>query len=1202
MKKQILDGCTAAAHVAYALSDVATIYPITPVASMGETAQKWGLGGRLNLMGQRLDVREMESELGAAGAVHGALAGGSLATTFTASQGLMLMIPNMYKIAGELLPAVFHVGCRSLATHALSIFGDHQDVMACRATGFTMLVSASVQETMDLALVAHLAAIEGSLPVLHFFDGWRTSSEMDTIDVIDYDSMRPLVNWDKVNEFRRRSMNPEHPDLRGSAQNGDVYFQNREASNSLYDAFPGIVQKAMDSVAGITGRQYHLADYYGAPDADRVIVVMGSGADVVSETVEYLNSHEGYKTGVVKLRLYRPFPVEYLKKIIPSTARIVTVLDRTKEPGAQHEPLCCDVTAALLTGDSPRTGLKITGGRYGLSSKEFNPSMVKAIFDDMASEHPHDTFTVGINDDVTHLSLDVSENIDTLASAHCYQTVLYGIGNDGTVGGTKQVSAILGNDPDLYAQAYFSYSAKKSGGYTISQLRIARSPITSAYGIESADYVGCHKASYVNRFSMLDNIKPGCVFVLNSPWTAEQMKEKLPLEMRRQIAEKNLRFYNIDADSIAAEVGLSPRINMPMETVFLYLSKIVPFDKAYNALQEKIRETYIHEGGEVVDKNLKAISLAIDALKEIDYSSVEEWDTFDPVAPQRNVTYPSDAVKQFIENIHTPCIKGKGDLIPVSALSPDGTMPMGTTAYEHRRIALRVPVWNADKCVECTECSLVCPHAAIRPFILDSSELVAAPDGITTKPAKGIPDQTGHQFRIQNYPEDCLGCGSCSLVCPGNALIMTPIVDVVEKESVNLEWLRKNVTPKDNLMPAVTVKGSQLRTPGLEFSGACAGCGETPYVKLLTQLFGRHLIIANATGCSSIWGADYPSNPYCTDHTGRGPAWGNSLFEDNAEYGYGVLVSMLHRRERVAAIVRNLIESSSTAPFVKPALQAWLEAKDDTELSASTARLLIDMIKPMRNLSPQWAELCEASDMLAKKSVWAIGGDGWAYDIGFAGLDHVLASGDPLKVLVMDTECYSNTGGQTSKATPRACVAKYSLDGKPQRKKDLGRMMMTYGNVYVASISLGANYQQAIDALIEAERYPGPAIVIAYCPCINHGIRPGLGHSAIEERRAVEAGYWQLYRFNPQAYERGEEPLTIDQPIPGADNSGHNGSSPVTTSQPFKSKEPLDDVYEYIKCEDRYIDLNMISPLRAGLLQPKLQSDCNRIDDELKKL
>lgn len=1197
MKKQIIDGCTAAAHVAFALSDVATVYPITPIAAMGDIALRWGLEGRLNLMGQPLEVREMESELGAAGAVHGAAAAGALSTTFTASQGLMLMIPNMYKIAGELLPVVFHVGCRSLATHALSIFGDHQDVMACRATGFAMLSSASVQETMDLGAVAHLAAIEGSLPVLHFFDGWRTSSELDTIKMIDYESLRPLVDWEKVEAFRHRSMNPEHPDLRGSAQNPDVYFQNREASNRYYDAFPEIVQRAMDKIASVTGRQYHLVDYSGAPDADRVIVIIGSAAEVAAETSRYLNSEKGYKTGVITVRLYRPFPAKEFLAALPPTVATVAVLDRTKEPGAQHEPLCQDVMTALYNSD--RKNVRVIGGRYGLSSKEFNPSIVKAVFDEMANDTPKNPFTVGINDDVTHLSLDVDDDVETKVAQSTYQTIFYGIGNDGSVGGTKMLASLLGNTPGLYAQAYFDYSAKKSGGYTISQLRIGHAPVTSAYGISNADYVGCHKTSYVNRFDMVGKLREGGVFVLNSPWSATQLSTKLPLEMRRAIAEKHITLYNIDADSIGAQCGLGPRINTIMDTVWLAVSKLVDFDDAFAEFKNSIATTYRHEMGSVVERNFKAMDMTLKALKKIDYNSIEGWTIDRQEITTRNITYPDSAVEKFIKEIHTPCIEGRGDSIPVSALAPDGVMPMGTTAYEHRRIATRVPVWDAQKCVECMECSLVCPHAAIRPFVLSPEESEKVPDGFMMKDAYGMPE--GYKFHIQNFPEDCLGCSSCSIICPGHALTMTPINEVVDREAAIVEWLQENVSQKPALLPRPTVRGSQLHKPGLEFSGACAGCGETPYVKLLTQLFGERLIIANATGCSSIWGANFPSNAYCTTDGNRGPAWGNSLFEDNGEYGYGMLVAVEHQRNRVARQAKELIDDPTTPTYVKDALEAWYTSKGDPELSQQTGRSLARVLDGVKNLSEVYSALFAGADQFAKKTVWAIGGDGWAYDIGFAGLDHVLASGEPIKVLVMDTECYSNTGGQMSKATPRSAVAKYAPDGKRVAKKELGRMMMTYGNVYVASIALGANYQQAIDAIMEAERYPGPAIVIAYCPCLMHGIQPGLGHSIVEQRRAVESGYWPLYRFRPEEYALGKSGLTIDSVNPGADNSGSNGSSKLTASPEFANPEPVRTVQEYVMNEDRYADLNMTDATEAAILQPELQKDCSRILDNLHK-
>ncbi|MDE6278553.1 MAG: pyruvate:ferredoxin (flavodoxin) oxidoreductase, partial [Paramuribaculum sp.] len=838
----------------------------------------------------------------------------------------------------------------------------HQVVMACRAAGFAMLSSASVQETMDLGAVAHLAAIEGSLPVLHFFDGWRTSSELDTIDMIDYESLRPLVDWSKVEDFRHRAMNPEHPDLRGSAQNPDVYFQNREAANRYYDAFPSIVQKAMDKIASVTGRQYHLVDYSGAPDADRVIVVIGSAAEVAAETAAYLNAEKGYKTGVITVRLYRPFPTKEFLEALPASVKTVAVLDRTKEPGAQHEPLCQDVMTAMYNSD--RRDVRVIGGRYGLSSKEFDPSMVKAIYDEMAKDSPKNPFTVGIDDDVTHLSLEVTDKVETKVAQSTYQTIFYGIGNDGTVGGTKMLASVLGNTPGLYAQAYFNYSAKKSGGYTISQLRIGHAPVTSAYEISDADYVACHKTSYVNRFAMVDKVREGGVFVLNSPWTPEQLAVKLPLSMRQAIASKHLTFYNIDADKIASQCGLGPRINTIMDTVWLSVSNIVPFEDAIGEFKNSIAATYRHEVGTVVEQNFKAIEMTPAALQKIDYDTIEGWSAEPQEVSKRNVTYPNAAVEKFIKEIHTPCIQGRGDSIPVSALAPDGVMPMGTTAYEHRRIATRVPVWDADKCVQCTECSLVCPHAAIRPFVLSPDESKQAPANLALKDAHGMAQ--GYKFHIQNFPEDCLGCSSCSIICPGHALTMTPVEDVVDKEVPVVEWLQANVSQKAGMVPRPTVKGSQLYKPGLEFSGACAGCGETPYVKLLTQLFGERLIIANATGCSSIWGANFPSNAYCTTDGNRGPAWGNSLFEDNGEYGYGMLVAVEHQRARVAQQAKALIDNSDTPAYIKSALEAWYTSKDDPELSAQTGRILAGVLEEIKDQSPAYGELLSAADMFGK--------------------------------------------------------------------------------------------------------------------------------------------------------------------------------------------------------------------------------------------
>lgn len=1151
MAKQIIDGCTAAAYAAYALSEIATIYPITPVASMGETADKWGIAGKLNLMGSPMQVKEMESELGAAGATHGALAAGALATTFTASQGLLLMIPNMYKISGELLPAVFHVGARSIATHALSIFGDHQDVMACRATGFAMLASASVQEAEDLGFIAHIAAIDGSVPVLHFFDGWRTSNEMSTIDLVDYEKIRPLVNWDKVNAFRAAAMNPEHPDLRGSAQNSDVYFQNREAANRFYDVFPSVVQDAMNRYAGVTGRQYHLFDYVGAPDAEVVLVSMASSCEVIDETLLYLNAH-GYKAGVVKVRLYRPFDAKAMIAALPPTVRTIAVLDRTKEPGAQGEPLYLDVVTAIHTAG---LNVRVIGGRYGLSSKEFDPAMVKAVCDEALKPDPKQQFTVGINDDVTHLSLDYDSSHFLVTPPGVVQCEFYGMGSDGTVGATRQAASIIGNATGMYAQAYFQYSAKKSGGYTISELRFGPQPVTSAYRIKAADYIACNKSTYVHRFALLSNIRPGGIFVLNSPWTLEDMERELPPALKRRIASSKVRFYNVDAAAIAEKCNLGVRINTIMEAVFLHLKPVMPEAQSIPLLKKAITSSYAHEGGEVVQNNIAAVDMAVAAVKEISYPA--SW-----AEVPDHTGADSGSVPKFVEDVAQPCLDLLGNDLPVSAFSPSGTMPMGTTAYEKRGIAIRVPKWHFDKCVECTECSLVCPHAAIRPYLLTASELSGAPHGFDVKPARAKA-LAGLSFRIQVYPLDCTGCGSCAVICPGHALEMLPLASQVPQQVEALDYARHHISVKDNLLPKTTIPGTQLCEPCLEFSGACAGCGETPYVKLLTQLFGPRMLIANATGCSSIWGANFPSNAYCTTHNGFGPAWGNSLFEDNAEYGYGMACAVNHRREALRDAASRLAVDASSSQSVRDAANAWVQAFDNPSDSVTTAATLLTAIGSAPS-NPDATYILNHSDMLASKSIWAIGGDGWAYDIGFAGLDHVLAQNVNINILVMDTECYSNTGGQTSKATPLGAVMKYAADGKRTVKKDLGRMMMSYGHVYVASVALGANYQQTISALLEAEAYPGPSIVIAYCPCINHGIRSGMSHTIVEEKLAVRSGYWQLYRYNPSLAQQGKEPLTVDYPQP--DNS----------------------LVQFINGEDRYADLRMVDPKAASLLQPEL--------------
>ena len=1162
--KKIVDGCTAATYAAYAFSEVATIYPITPIASMGETADKWNVAGIKNLLGSPMQVREMESELGAAGATHGALAAGALATTFTASQGLMLMIPNMYKISGELLPGVFHVGCRSLATQALSIFGDHQDVMVCRATGFALLASASVQETHDLAIVSHLAALEGSVPVLHFFDGWRTSNEMSTIELLPYEDMLPLVPHDKIKAFRQRAMNPEHPDLRGSAQNSDVYFQNREAANRFYDAFPSIVQAQMDKAAKVLGRSYHLFDYIGAPDAERVIITMGSSCDVVEETVNYLNG-QGEKVGLVKVRLFRPFSAEHLLGAIPESVKAIAVLDRTKEPGSEGEPLYLDVATALFKA---KRNVTLIGGRYGLSSKEFDPSMAARIFEELSKENPKDGFTIGIDDDVTHTSLEVENHIYTLPPK-ISQAVFYGMGSDGTVGATKMAAKIIGDAENLYAQAYFHYSAKKSGGYTISELRIGPSPIHSAYGIEDADIVVCNKDTYVNRFDIVKNLKQGGILLLNSAWSAEDMETKLPAELKRKIAEKKIRLFNLDAFKIAAQHGMGVRINTIMLTAYLKIAPVVTFDEAYSRLRDLISSTYAHEGNAVVNTNLAAIEEAVGGIQEIAYPA--SW------LSASDFSKSTDTVPTYISEVARPCLNLKGDELPVSAFTPDGTMPMGTTAYEKRTIALNIPQWDVDKCVECTLCSLVCAHASIRPLLINETEKKSAPADMISKAAKE-PALKGLQYRIQVYPEDCTGCSSCAVICPGKALTMQPINTQIELQKELLAYAQENITIKDNLQPRNTIDGSQFHEPMLQFSGACAGCGETPYVKLLTQLMGERMLIANATGCSSIWGANFPSNAYCTNRHGQGPAWGNSLFEDNAEYGFGMAVALAHRRERIAEVAESVVAASDTPAELKSALENWLQVKDDKEKSAETGKIALAALKKYPTLQGV-GELLDGYDLFAKKSVWIIGGDGWAYDIGFGGLDHVLAQNVDVNVLVMDTECYSNTGGQTSKATPLGAVMKYASDGKRTYKKDLGRMMMTYGNVYVASVALGANYKQTLDAFLEADAYPGPSVVIAYCPCIEHGIRvddgvAGMSHSIVAEKRAVLAGYWQLYRYNPLS-PAGTNQLTVDYAKP-------DGSMP-----------------EFLDGEDRYADLKMVDPKEAAVLRPELETRCDDLYDLL---
>ncbi len=1146
-----MDGNNATAHIAYALSETAAIYPITPSSVMGEVMDQLAAKGTKNLLGQIVNVREMQSEAGAAGAVHGMLSAGALTSTYTASQGLLLMIPNMYKIAGELLPGVFHVSARALASHALSIFGDHQDVMAARQTGFCFLASSSVQECMDLALVAHLSAIDASLPFCHFFDGFRTSHEVQKIETIDYEDIRPLVNWEKVAEFRATSMNPEHPHIRGTAQNPDIYFQNREASNLYYDAVPGIVLENMKKVESITGRKYRLFDYVGHPEADRVIVSMGSSCEVIEETVKYLNA-QGQRVGLVKVHLFRPFSTEHLLRALPSSVTCITVLDRTKESGALGDPLYQDVcTAFLEKGEAPT----LVGGRYGLGSKDFTPGMAKAVYDNMLALQPKNHFTVGINDDVTYTSLDVEEEIDTVP-AGTVQCKFFGLGADGTVGANKQAIKIIGDNTDLYAQAYFAYDSKKSGGFTVSHLRFGSAPITSSYLITKADYVACHKAAYVTQYDILEGIKEGGTFVLNSNWSLADMEKHLPASMKRVIARKKLKFYNVDAVKVAQEVGLGGRINMIMQTAFFKLANVLDFEKAVGLLKESIKKTYGSKGDKIVNMNIAAVDKGMDALEEVKYPAF--WAT----ATEGAAACHCDD-DEYISAVVRPILAQQGDKLPVSAMDPAGFMPLGTAACEKRGCAIDVPEWQVENCIQCCQCSFVCPHAAIRPVLATEEELAGAPASFVTKDAIGK-ELKGMKFRIQVYTEDCLGCGSCAEVCPAKvkALVMKPLDTQMPTQKENLAFAEANITLKDELMARDTVKGSQLQQPLHEFSGACAGCGETPYVKVLTQMFGERMIVANATGCSSIWGASSPTTPYCTNKDGFGPAWGNSLFEDAAEYGCGMGIAYEQRRGLLAMKVQEALKEESASPELKAALQGWLDNKDDAEGSRKYGEMIMANLEGFD--SPLAHELWHMDDLFTKKSVWIFGGDGWGYDIGYGGLDHVLASGDDINVLLMDTEVYSNTGGQSSKATPLGAVAQFAAAGKRTGKKDLGRMAMTYGYVYVASVSMGADKQQVLKAFREAEAYKGPSLIIAYAPCINQGLRKGMGKSQEEAKMAVLSGYWPLYRYNPELSKEKKNPFQLD------------------------SKAPSADIQEFLGGETRFASLEKMAPEVSKKLRAEL--------------
>ena len=1124
-KKATMDGNTAASHVAYAFSDVAAIYPITPSSPMGEMIDVWSAYGRKNIFGEEVDVAEMQSEAGASGAVHGALSAGALTTTFTASQGLMLMLPVMHKIAGEMLPAVFHVSARSLAAQSLSIFGDHSDVMSARNTGFAMLASNSIQEIMDLSLVSHLASIKSRIPFMHFFDGFRTSHEIQKIEVIDYDVMEELVDKDAINKFRNRSLNPQHPILKVGAQNPDVYFQGRETVNRFYDELPELVQSYMDKVSEKVGRNYHLFDYVGAKNAEKIIILMGSGAETVEEAINYLNA-KGEKLGLIKVRLYRPFSVKHFISAIPESVKKIAVLDRTKEPGAIGEPLYLDVVTAL----KDKKDLTIIGGRYGLSSKEFTPSMVKAVYDYLDGDCKHG-FTVGINDDVTHLSIPINEEINTIPEG-TISCKFWGLGSDGTVGANKNSIKIIGDNTDMFAQGYFQYDSKKSGGITRSHLRFGKTAIQSPYLVKNADFIACHNPAFIGRYDIIEGLKENGVFLLNSQWSKDEVFENLTRDMQETIINKKVRLYNINALEIAQKVGLGQRINTVMQAAFFIISEVLPREDAIKLIKKTIEKSYMKKGKDVVEMNWKAVDLTNAALAPIEIPA-----ELPSKYKEMKKLVPDDA-SVFVKTIVEPIMREKGDDIKVSEMPLDGAVELGTTKFEKRGIAPNVPSWNSEKCIQCNQCSFVCPHAAIRPKLIDRKALDNAPETFKTLKAQGK-DGELFDYKMQVYIDDCQSCGVCVEVCPVNALEMKPIEeerDAGETENYQFfETLEEDV--KSSFIKESTVKGSQFKQPLLEFSGACAGCGETPYAKLLTQLFGDRMIVANATGCSSIWGGTFPNIPYCANKNGHGPAWANSLFEDNAEYGLGMRLAVEANRKQLLSNVKKLalknIDAELVAAF-KYAIDNWTKTDDENKANASKIKSLLKNVKATDDETAELlAKVTELKDYFVEKSVWAIGGDGWAYDIGYGGLDHVMASGKNINVLVLDTEVYSNTGGQASKSTQLGAVAKFAEAGKTTTKKDLGRMMMSYGYVYVASVSMGANKNQLVKAMLEAEAYDGPSIIMAYAPCINHGLN--MTHAEDEEKLVVDSGYWLLYRYNPLNKLEGKNPLVLDSKEPNYD-------------------------------------------------------------------
>ncbi|MBN1270710.1 MAG: pyruvate:ferredoxin (flavodoxin) oxidoreductase [Candidatus Aminicenantes bacterium] len=1127
MKKdfQPIEGNTAATHVAYAFSDVAAIYPITPSSLMGELADSWAAQGRKNIFGQTLDVIEMQSEGGASGAVHGSLSAGALTTTFTASQGLMLMLPNMHKIAGEMLPTVFHVSARSLACQSLSIFGDHSDVMAARNTGFGLMASGSVQEVMDLALVCHLASIKSMVPFVHFFDGFRTSNEIQKVEIIPYDLMAELIEMKYVKEFRERAMNPDKPMVKVGAQNPDVYFQGRETVNKFYDAAPGIVQECMDRVAEKIGRSYKLFDYIGASDAEKIIVLMGSGTETAEEAINYLLSR-GKKVGAIKVRLYRPFSAEALKAAVPESVQKIAVLDRTKEPGSLGEPLYLDVKVTLSDRD-----IDVIGGRYGLSSKEFTPGMVKAVFDHLDGKKSHG-FTVGIDDDVTGTSIPVKEELPSEPKG-VIRCKFWGYGSDGTVSANKNSIKIIGDNTDMYCQGYFEYDSKKSGGVTISHLRFGKEKIQSQYLLKTVDFVALHKASYIGRYDILEGLKEGGIFLLNSNWNAEDVFKNLTEDMQKTIIEKKIKVYNIDALKIAQEVGLGNRISTVMQAAFFKISGVLPEQEAIKLIKEAIKKTFLKKGENIVKMNWDAVDKAAAALEEISVP-----DQISESVPE--IKLIPDSADDFAKNVINPIMHFKGNSISVSKMPYDGRVPSGTTRLEKRGVAPEVPRWIPDNCIQCNQCSLICPHAAIRPKQIESKELEGAPDTFTTIKSN-TKNERDLRYRLQVYIEDCVGCENCVVTCPAkeNALEMIPLEEAREAgENENerfFEGLPDNII--DGAKPG-TIKGSQFLVPLLEFSGACGGCGETPYVKLATQLFGDRMVIANATGCSSIWGGTFPTIPYCKNKEGKGPTWANSLFEDNAEYGFGMRLAVDANRKQLLYNIDRILSLEITSELKKAlerSRELWKSVDDEAKEAAKVVKAALpDAInKASGEAKDVLDKIIEFQDFLVDRSVWSIGGDGWAYDIGYGGLDHVLAMNKNVNILVLDTEVYSNTGGQASKATPTGSVAKFAAAGKRTKKKDLGKMAMSYGYVYVAGIAMGANMNQTIKAFVEAETYDGPSLIIAYSPCINHGL--DMKYTQQEEKLAVDSGYWILYRYNPLLKNEGKNPLILDSREPKVD-------------------------------------------------------------------